>query len=663
MNLKKLKLLKKSTGAIEKSGLERQLLNGLGDGSSAEWEAALKTVDALSSEERSALLGRILPSYLQWVFGREAIENGPRRASKMGMAGMSGLLFLALITRTDLPGHFGLVGLTASLACASVAGYSIQNKIIQVKRHLQRFHLLLDRINDVSGVPIVLSFLYENLPGGRNPLLHQLSELLVRLLPRVQNEDILNWTPTQKSMLLETLLRQTASGTTLFDERIRLEAIRLLEFCGSRKALQVVESIAEGQTRWLPSSAMMHLSVEILPVLKERIEREEQGLTLLRGAAAPAKSETLLRPAEGVFEVDQEELLRPSAQQANSGIEGRTNSIFAPPMSFGKKGSWSKPEVISGLQSPFEEERTLARNAFESLSDTLKFAVIVDSLWQYPTSKEQIDWKKWRDGSKVRFLPGVLGGAVSLVLLIAHPEVNWVTLSLFGASLVGISQSVNQIAVKRDAPALTTQLELVSLIDKSSDVRLVPQFLSFLDSSSTFCASMSPLRRSLGQALRRLMPLVTQDQYSRWNPSSKETLITLVTPQSSLIARQSDFDNYDLHVETLRILGMDDSSSVLILVERLASKAENPEVREAALISTAQIRDRIARNRDTNSLLRGSNPYEDNDNLLRPAGDSGVTNPDELLRCSSKIGSDSKPISDYVPQPELERTQTIGNSG
>ena len=88
MNLKKLKLLKTSTGAIEKSGLERQLLNGLGDGSSAEWEAALKTVDALSSEERSALLGRILPSYLQWVFGREAIENGPRRASKMGMAGM-----------------------------------------------------------------------------------------------------------------------------------------------------------------------------------------------------------------------------------------------------------------------------------------------------------------------------------------------------------------------------------------------------------------------------------------------------------------------------------------------------------------------------------------------------------------------------------------------
>ena len=159
------------------------------------------------------------------------------------------------------------------------------------------------------------------------------------------------------------------------------------------------------------------------------------------------------------------------------------------------------------------------------------------------------------------------------------------------------------------------------------------------------------------------MPLVTQDQYSRWNPSSKESLKTLVTPHSSLIARQSDFDNYDLHVETLRILGMDDSSAVLILVERLASKAENPEVREAALISTAQIRDRIAKNRDTHSLLRGSNAYEDNDNLLRPAGDSGVTNPDELLRSSSEIETDTKPISDYLPQLELERTQTLGNSG
>ena len=666
-----------------RSGLteqDRRLLHALSDGSKSEWDKALQNFTNLPAEVRNGVLSRILPDHYKWMLDQERVETAPRRATAQAITAFGGLTALSILTTSVIGGSFAFTTFLGSVFAASVGAHFIIRKLALQSPYLKRFRLLISKVQDSGAASVILSFLYSKILTNANPLFQSLSDSLIRLLPEVHADETQFWDATQRKMLLEILMRQTLTGEAVFEDRIRLEALRLLETGGARNSLSIVQSIAKGETKWRPTSEMIHLAEEVLPSLRERMEREEQGLTQLRGSSAPEMAETLLRPASGVSDQKETELLLPSNSPALpkevadtiSGDVKRESERSRPLTSLPERkdlGSqitpsnsnslvWKKVEVLNGLNSGFDEERELASKAYNQLPEKTRKAIILDLLWDAPNSAERKNWGRWRNGSNWQYIPGVAGAVASFLLVTSGADISWMTLSVFGMSIVGVSFTINKQTTRTPEPILSSQIQLVNLIDRCEDVSLVPHALNFLD-SHTNDASMEPLRRSLNHLLRRLMPKVSEANYGDWSPEAKGRL-----QNGFLFSQNSLADSHsEIRLEVIRILGMDDRAGVLSLLEQVAKRPENAEIRETALISIGQIRDRISRNSVNQHLLRASSQNHQEENLLRPAVSVEDIQPQELLRASSAIPSPlSSPINNHESSAENDRTIIISST-
>jgi hypothetical protein len=91
-----------------------------------------------------------------------------------------------------------------------------------------------------------------------------------------------------------------------FTETLTLQLLTALEMAGDGRAVRSVQRLAEKG-----AGARQQEARRILPLLRERLERENDQGMLLRIAAPPAGPDSLLRPTSGTETTPPEELLRP----------------------------------------------------------------------------------------------------------------------------------------------------------------------------------------------------------------------------------------------------------------------------------------------------------------------------------------------------------------
>lgn len=591
--------------------LDRQLIHALGDGSEAEWREALKAYMNLPAERRFQRLANILMPHSQWMAEKIAAEDGPLRASKTGMGGMGALFALSqILIPVDQNAHLFFSLFTSGLFGASAVGYALQKTIFRKKSVPTRFHTLVKGITDKNAVPMLLTMLYNSNELLRSQIFKPLCQILIRLMPEIEEKEVLSWSDGQRMMMLGTIMHQNLIGEALFDDRIRLEAIRLMETADTRRELTVLQSIAEGNAKWKPSPEMILAAVHILPVVRERINRQEQGETLLRGSSRPESIDTLLRPAWGVFDLRQAELLRPTSQEdiSKEAIAGQTTTyevapaatnlippkerfpVEAIPIPAIRRSSFQDRrqfEVIQGLQSSSVQERELAMNALYSLSGDEAFKIINDLLWQYPLSDELQTRKNWQNQNLIRFAPAVGGASGVILMLLAQPQMNWFSLTGYCGCLIAIYHTINRYSLAPKAPETPLQNRLSTLLEASNDVRIVPQSLLFLNSYPGKEETLSVLKASLFRLLHRLLPEVRGEDFAAWGRDAKDALAKTLIDLSKHKRAESEkaLIGEQLILEMIRVCAMDERRETLDLLRGLFSpgtEIESSDVRDAA---------------------------------------------------------------------------------
>ena len=198
-----------------------------------------------------------------------------------------------------------------TMAGIATTGYVIQR--LRVKNVRKNFELLLAESYDVSLAPKLMTALFRHdlYVNPKNPLFQLLSKKLEALLPGVSERHIEGWSLLEKTTLLHVTTCVSANEAAGFTERTRMETLRLLEFVGRTRTLQVVRRLAEGELRATP--ALQQRAQRILPIIIERVNRLENQQTLLRASQRPEDASALLRPAASAeFDLRTHELLRPT---------------------------------------------------------------------------------------------------------------------------------------------------------------------------------------------------------------------------------------------------------------------------------------------------------------------------------------------------------------
>ncbi len=658
--------------------LDRQLIHALGDGSEAEWKEALKTYMNLPAERRFQRVANILMPHSQWMADKIAAQDGPLRASISGMGGMGALFALsqALIS-VDQNAHLFFSLVTSGLFSASAAGYALQRTILKKKSVPTRFHALAKGITDKNAVPMLLTMMYNNTDLLRSNLFKQLCQVLIRLMPEIEEKEVLGWSDGQRMMMLGTIMHQNLIGEALFDDRIRLEAIRLMETADTRRELTVLQSIAEGNAKWKPSPEMILAAVHILPVVRERINRQEQGETLLRGSSRPESIDTLLRPASGVFDLRQAELLRPTSQEdiSEHAIAGHNAYEVAPasanpsppkerfpvefiPIPSIRRSSFQDRrqfEVIQGLQSSSIQEREFAMNALYSLSEDEAYAIINELLWQYPLSDELQTRKNWQNQNLIRFAPAVGGASGVILMLLAQPQMNWFSLTGYCGCLIAIYHSVNRYSLAPKAPETPLQNRLATLLEASNDVRIVSQSLLFLNSYPGKEESLAVLKSSLFKLLQRLLPEVRREDFAVWERDSKDALAQTLTHflKNDQTANEKALIDDEFMLKLIRVIALDERPETLELMRKIfldKSEMTSPDIRDAAKQTYEKLQSKIGPPEELQSLFENDHEVAGRQNELAERID---LDSDDRVRTGS-----------FTPIPievEAEEFQKIGN--
>jgi len=100
-------------------------------------------------------------------------------------------------------------------------------------------------------------------------------------------------------------------------EKAQLDQVRIMLGAigevGDRRAIETLEELAQrvGAQRATPQDIVQKTEA-VLQILRERVAREIEQATLLRGSEAPVVPETLLRSYEEKVDEPQEQLLRPT---------------------------------------------------------------------------------------------------------------------------------------------------------------------------------------------------------------------------------------------------------------------------------------------------------------------------------------------------------------
>lgn len=123
-------------------------------------------------------------------------------------------------------------------------------------------------------------------------------EAMLRLLPRLSAAHYGTFGADVTAKLV---------GLLGYEDALAGAALHALGAVGHGSAAKAVAQRLER----LPPGDLRETALRVLPVLEERLRRENEARTLLRPSAAPLQPETLLRPA-GTGATDDERLLRPS---------------------------------------------------------------------------------------------------------------------------------------------------------------------------------------------------------------------------------------------------------------------------------------------------------------------------------------------------------------
>jgi hypothetical protein len=156
-------------------------------------------------------------------------------------------------------------------------------------------------------------------PYARSKRVEVIRKILCRKLEDLQTEHHLN--AAQHIRLIHVLARCSDPSWEFFSPSLSIALLQAIEKVGDGRALPEVERVANTEAVNEHHERIRAAAERCLTVLRERVEQERLGHTLLRPASAPdTPAVTLLRPAQGPGESDPERLLRPAEPQEEPGL-------------------------------------------------------------------------------------------------------------------------------------------------------------------------------------------------------------------------------------------------------------------------------------------------------------------------------------------------------
>lgn len=145
---------------------------------------------------------------------------------------------------------------------------------------------------------------------SRRRRLHRQSVALTGYLKTVRAEDRPEFLPCHVEEVARVVVHAADPRSPVFDVGLAYVLIETLEIVGSAEALPVLDALCcPPQEERLPES-LHAAAARAARAIRNRIERERVGETLLRAAPA-VESDSMLRPAQSGDETGTELLLRP----------------------------------------------------------------------------------------------------------------------------------------------------------------------------------------------------------------------------------------------------------------------------------------------------------------------------------------------------------------
>ncbi|NLH98854.1 MAG: hypothetical protein GX446_05100 [Chthonomonadales bacterium] len=134
-------------------------------------------------------------------------------------------------------------------------------------------------------------------------------EALIGMLPRLKAGDAGLLNDRQKACLHRALKRPRRRR----EADLAVAIMRALTEIADARALPHISRLAEEPARGMHQETVRTCAVEVLPLLQQKVEAARLAQTLVRPAAAPDASGTLLRPAEAGPSGPVEQLVRPAS--------------------------------------------------------------------------------------------------------------------------------------------------------------------------------------------------------------------------------------------------------------------------------------------------------------------------------------------------------------
>jgi hypothetical protein len=290
---------------VDQEGL-KPLLQRLNSGEKSVRQAALREFTELDGSE-TVELARM--AYREALMQREHFAGWWFAATMM-------LLILGM-RLFEL--HF-----STCVAISAIVGYGL-SRYLETSIEQDTMLELIDHVDDVGFAPFALVQLQSSYRGGRKPRQFQggrnLRNAVLRLLPRVTEEDIMDWNRAEHEALLAPLHRPFE------DVELTLAVLGVVKWLGTNNALLAVKRLSEIPAMMMMDSPLTEYAIPdfqanrtliqdaariCLPELEEVFARRKQARTLLRATETrtPVEPETLLRPTATVDQTPTEQLLR-----------------------------------------------------------------------------------------------------------------------------------------------------------------------------------------------------------------------------------------------------------------------------------------------------------------------------------------------------------------
>jgi hypothetical protein len=163
--------------------------------------------------------------------------------------------------------------------------------------------------------PLLLAWNTGTLDGST---LRIVRDALSQLLPRVQSAEMLELDAESLDRLVRaTRFTAYPRNQRIYDPPFAVESLRVLGLVGTRQSLKDLAVLEQREPRVPGQQEIREAARETCARIRERLERESVGASLLRPIDPGAES-SLLRPAGAAMEAGAEQLVRPAASPEGS---------------------------------------------------------------------------------------------------------------------------------------------------------------------------------------------------------------------------------------------------------------------------------------------------------------------------------------------------------